>query len=760
MPNPEVAIIIKAKDSASSVLSGIGDKLGGLGKMAGIGAVAGVAALAGLGVAAFKLGSDFDAAYDKIQIKTGQTGEKLGVLKADFKAVFADIPTTMEAASTAISDLSARLGLTGEPLRRMSEQLLELSRITETDLSTNISESTRMFGDWSIASDKQSGALDKVFRASQLTGVGIEGLMQRVVQFGAPLRALGFEFEDSIAMLAKWEKEGVNVDTVLASLKIAVGKFAKAEADGTGTGKTLNESLWDTFAAIKGNVNEMEAMALGMEVFGSRAGPDMVMAIREGRFEFEDLTKAMEGADGAIIKTGKDTMDAGEKFTIMKNKLKVAIEPVVSKIFDLVGVLADKLIPVIGLVSEWVEDKAGPAFEKWLPIIADIGREIGDKIVPVLKTFGEKVKTAWDVIDGIVGKKALIAGALAVIAVGFAALAISAGSAAIGVVIALAPIIAIVAVIAGVGALIYKAWTENWGGIQEKTAAVVENIVGKVSVFVNEMKIRFSQFVAFIKPLMEPAWENIKSAMSNIVKFFKENWDKVEKIFNGVWKVIQGLIRVAWDVVSGIIKVGMALLAGDWDKAWTALKTMVNGIWDDIKLIISGATDVIGAALGIAWGGIQTAAKWAWEGIRDNIFAIVNWIIDYSIRPLIRLINDVIYGINLIKPGADIGYVAEPGRLVAPGGPTPEVGREEAGGWSLEPHYQYGAWRIPGPMGMPVRAIVHGGEEILTPRQREPAGTTILFDFTGADLGGLTEERVEQIFKERLLQERLQGIRY
>lgn len=269
-------IIATAKDEASSVLDKIGGGLGGLGGIATVAFAAVGAAAIGAGVALFKLGADFDDAYDSIRISTGKTGEALEGLKGDMKAVMTDIPTDMKNASTAIGDLNTRLGLTGEPLQAMSKQFLELSRITKTDVSENVRLMTRVFGDWGVSAGDQTITMDKMFRATQVTGIGLGELQAKVVQFGAPLRAMGFSLDESVAMLGKWEKEGVNSELVLGSLRIAMGQFAK-------DGIPMRKGLEDTVAQIQKLGPSAKATALAMETFGARAGPDMAAAILEGR---------------------------------------------------------------------------------------------------------------------------------------------------------------------------------------------------------------------------------------------------------------------------------------------------------------------------------------------------------------------------------------------------------------------------------------------------------------------------------------------
>lgn len=283
-------------------------------------ATVGGAALVGLGAAALKFGNDYDEATDTVAVASGKTGDALEDLNASMMTTFKNVPVSMKDAATAIGDLNARLGLTGKPLEDIAAKMLTLSRLTGTDIKTNVADLTRVFGDWSIATGDQSLALDKILKASQLTGVGINKLSAGVVQFGGPMRQLGFSFEETIAILGKFEKEGVNTELVMGSMRIALGKMAK---DGEAPVETLNRVM----EAIKNAGDAGEANALALEMFGARAGPDMAAAIREGRFAIDDLVAQLADAEGTIAATAASTDDWREKLTLLKNNVIAVIAP-------------------------------------------------------------------------------------------------------------------------------------------------------------------------------------------------------------------------------------------------------------------------------------------------------------------------------------------------------------------------------------------------------------------------------------------------
>lgn len=648
-------------DNAAKKSDGLGGALQNLGGIAGkalvAGAVLGAAALVALGAAAFRLGSDFDAAYDAIRIGTGATGEALQGLKDDFKAVAADVPADFGTVSAVIADLNTRTGLTGEALQGLGKQLVEVSRITKTDASQNVRLATRLFGDWAIATEDQAGTLDKLFRTSQATGIGITDLQTKVVQFGAPLRQMGFSFEESIAMLGKWEKEGVNTELVLGSMRIALGKFAKDNIP-------VQKGLADTVAAIKAAGDASAANAIAMEIFGARAGPDMAAAIREGRFEYADLIKVIESGGDTILGVAKETEDFGEKWQRLLNRASIAVEPLASAVFDLAGKVLDKLTPALDKALSLLAPMATAMANRLAPAIATAAAVIGPMVkvteglvaaftglgdidslqIGLQQLFGEenneaigKVMAAIFDLSAIVNENLTpiligLATAIAIVVVpAFIAWAAAAGAAAVATITALAPVVLPILAIAAAVGLLAAAWQNNWGDIQGRAMAawaaiepILQAVFDKLAIFWKEIEPNVMKVWATIQLgtqiAMKVIGDVVKAALTFMAQFWNDNWQSIAKVLSGVWLVMQGVVEVAWSVISGIIKVGLAVLAGDWSGAWQAIKDTYKGVWDGIQNITSGAWSILQGYFDLA----IAALKIAWEGLWANVQTVVN----------------------------------------------------------------------------------------------------------------------------------------
>lgn len=473
----------------SPIMTGVAAAAGGL--LAG-----GIAA----GFAAFKIGETFDTAFDEIRIGTGATGEELAGLQEDFKAVFGSVPTDAGLASQAITELNQRLGITGGQLQGTAQQFLELSRITETDLGANIESVTRVFGDWGITLDDQGERLDQLFRANQRTGIGIDQLAQSLVKFGAPLRQLGFSFDQSAALISKFEQEGVNTELVLGSMRIALGKMARA-------GEPAQETFQRVTEEIKNAGSASEANALALELFGARAGPDMAAAIREGRFEIEALYQEIGFGSDTIEKASGDTQDFAEKWEMFKNRVLVALEPIATRVFDSIGTLIDKIGPPI---EKWIVGTLVPAIERFSAWFD----ENGPRIMAVAQEVFGVIGTA---IGNVVG---FVKEILATFQANEAGLTTSVAN--------------IGSVLKGLGETITVIFTAirdfwaRWGDeITELLFNAINTISGIIKGVLDVIKGVFEVFAGVFTGDWKRVWEGLKS------------------IFKGIWNTIASLIQGA-----------------------------------------------------------------------------------------------------------------------------------------------------------------------------------------------------------------------
>lgn len=548
--------------------SGIASKLGPLGVAGGAALAGGIAAGVGGAVALKNIGDTFDEAFDTIRVGTGATGEALEGLKADFKATLTEVPTDAATAAAAIADLNTRTGATGETLQGLAGTVLELGRITGEDTATLVEKTTRTFGDWGVAVEDSADALDVLFRASQATGAPVSQLADQLVQYGAPLRQFGFGMEESAALLGKFEKEGVNTELAMGSLRIALGKVAKE-------GGEPAVALQETIEAIQNAGSAGEANALAFELFGARAGADMAAAIREGRFELGELFDQVKDGGETITTAADDTSDYGESWTKLKNQVFVALEPLATKFIDALGRLFDvigpKVQPVIDAITtalsfvgqlfsglgsgaEGAESTLGSTF-------GSIGR-LFESVKGYLSTLWEFVQVIfnalrdfWDKWGGTI--TAIFSSAFdTVVAVLTAAFDILTG---------------LFDVVLGI---LTGDWSRAWEGIKRIFGAIWDAIV---AIFRNI----WNQIVALARGFLENFGGAIRGGLDRVAGFFRE---LPGKILGFLASLPGKLVQLGIDMIAGLVK-GLGNIAG--------------AIGDKIKSGISSAISSVKSFFGI-----------------------------------------------------------------------------------------------------------------------------------------------------------------
>lgn len=386
----------------STGLSGLGGVMSSLNPIQA-GVTLGVKALTEAFNGLVSIGEEFHKAFANIRVGTGATGESLHQLETQFKATFATTAdSNIEKLSKNFADLNTQTGLTGEPLQTLTKQFAALEKFGD---APSIRSFTRHLGDFGVPADQASAALDKIFVSSQQTGVPMQKLSDLLTKFGAPLRNFGFSVEEGTALLSRFEKEGVNTELVMGSLRIAAGKFAASGTD-------LRVGLNDVIKSIKEAGSSSEATALAMKTFGRRAGADMADTIRNGKFEIDGFVKSLKGSKETILGARADISSFSGEFEKLNRQAKVALEPLATL---LVGGLttaakgvAAVVTPVLQGIGSVVTGFIIPAIEQVVERVTRIGDAFGS-IFSALGSFGgatDQVGSAWTLIGDVISQLA------------------------------------------------------------------------------------------------------------------------------------------------------------------------------------------------------------------------------------------------------------------------------------------------------------------------------------------------------------------
>lgn len=486
----------------------VGDKFTSVGKEVSKASAVAV----GAGVASYKAWSEVDDALDSVAAGTGATGKELESLQQTAKDVYTSMPVDIKATGQAVADINTRLGLQGDALEEATRQFMKYSEVNSSDVSTSIETVAKAMNDANIPTSELNSVLDELTSASQASGLTVDTLAEALSQNGVQMRALGFNTQETIALLATMEKNGVNSSVVLTGMK-------KAMANYTNAGKDANVELGNLFQGIQdGTVSASDAM----DVFGTKAGASLYQYIQEGKLNYQDLLKVLQDSNGQLDASYEAMLDPMDQAKVAMNNLK----QVGADLFDQIQATLAPMIQAIAdnlqRFSQWFST-LDPNVQQFIVIVGLVVAALG----PVLIFIGQICTGVGKIIEivGFLGE--FLAPVFSAIGSGLSALW--------GLILA-NPVIAIVV---GIIAVIALLWTK------------CEWFRNGVTNLINNIRDGFKNGWNKIKNIWTNAIDGIKNKFSSMIKEAKE-WGS--DFIEGFKRGILGRIKSLFSAITSIPK--------------------------------------------------------------------------------------------------------------------------------------------------------------------------------------------------------------
>ena len=612
-----------------------------LGKIAAAGAVV-VGAVGAAGKAAYDIGAQFDDAYDTIRAGTGASGAAFEELQDSMRKVAGEsigVGSDMGAIGSTLADLNTRLGLTGEPLEKMTAQFMQLQNL---GVDADINEVSKAMSGFGIEAKDMPAALDELFQVSQATGLTITELSQSAVKAGPVLRGFGFSMADSAALVGQMDKAGLDADKTLQSMQRALAEFASE-------GRDAPEALKETIGSIEELINagdDAAAIDMASNIFGTRGAAQFVDAVKTGTLSVDDFMDATGATSDTIGGLAEETADFSERWDQFKNQAMLALEPIAAAVFD-------SLVPAL--------DRAQGAFEFTLDAV---------------KGFAEWVQKSKDWLLPLGTGLTVVAGGLA--AVAFQQKIIAAGGlikwfkslssvtklmtgvqAAFNMVMAANPIALITIAIAGLvaGLVVFFTKTETgrkmWDSFTKALGAGWDWVVEKFKAGLDWVQSTFGPVFSQIGDMISGAWDATVEKVTSAV-------DKVKEIFSGALDFLKTGDTTDYAAALGISEdspiftaltffrdrvvdlKNIAVASWDFMKAkWSEFTTGFGQFYQTwiapiVDVMMTGF-QVLGSVVSAAFNGIWTAIQF--------VGSVISAVWSGAIQPVLSLFMSVVQSV-------------------------------------------------------------------------------------------------------------------
>ncbi|WP_042682544.1 phage tail tape measure protein [Anaerosalibacter massiliensis] len=546
-----------------------------------------------------------------VAITTGKSTDDIADGTYNVISAFGDAEDTMEkveinakAATAGMAETTDALNLSsavmkgyGDTTAEANEKVMDLAFETLRLGQTSFPELASSMGKVIPTSNELGVSQEELF-AVFATGTGVTGNASEVsTQYQGVLKALMAPTKEMTALMeemgyadgqAMIEKEGLG-----GAIQLIVDKS-----------KESGVPLQKYIGSIQGQVLALALAGEQSDVYADKL--DQLM----------DAEGAMDEAFQEMSDTTAFTWaQAMQKMKIAAIELGEVLAPVVSKIADGIGKLADKFR---SLSPEQKESVA-----KFMAIVAAIG--------PVLKIFGPLLSLTGKITTGFggfvvaLGKagsfSALLAPKLSAIKAGFSVL--------------MGPVGIVIALVAAFAFAAYKIIT-NWDTVGPFLKGIWEGI-----------KNIFIGSINFIKNLIEVVWVGIAT-------FFVTAWKVVTTPFIFVWELIKSIVISAMSIIEAIIGTVLGAVQVVWQVIWGLIGQHVVTIWNGIKTavatsinaiktVISTVMNVIKTIITTVWNAVKTVTSTIWNVIKTIVTTVVN-----AIKSVITTVFNAIKSVVVI----------------------------------------------------------------------------------------------------------------
>lgn len=381
--------------------------------------------LLGLGIAAAKVGSDFNTQMSKVEAKSGATAQQMERMRAQALQLGADTSFSAKEAAEGMEVLAAA-GMKSSEVMAAMPGLLDAAAASGEGIAATSNVVANALAQFNMQASDSTRIADVLAKASNETQGSIGSMGEALKYAGTGARSLGFDLEETTGLISMMVKAGIDGGQAGTALRMGLMKLAAVPPmralDKVGDISPKLESIWKSAAPVPDKLKQMSVefakldgttrtAAAGL-IFGTEASTGMLTVLEGGPSKIDAWTASMRDSAGAAAEMGQTMRD---NFGGDIEALGGSIETAFIGLFDAAsGPLRSLVQGLTGLVNAFSD--ASPRVQQLVVIFGTLAAAAG----PLLMMAGG--------IAAGLSAVAAIAGVVSAPVLGIAAAAIAAGA--------------------------------------------------------------------------------------------------------------------------------------------------------------------------------------------------------------------------------------------------------------------------------------------------------------------------------------------
>lgn len=586
--------------------------------------------LIGVGVAAAKVGGDFEAQMSRVKAISGATGDAFEQMKQQAIDLGAKTAFSAKESAAGMENL-ASAGFNAQEIMKAIPGLLDLAAVSGGDValaSENAATALRGFG---LEAGEAGHVADVFARAAADTNAEVRDMGEALKYIAPVANSMGISLEETAAAIGIMSDAGIKGSQAGTTLRGALARLARPSDAMRNTMDNLGISFYDAEGNMKPLKTQVELLKKAFEgltpeqqqnalvtIYGQESLSGMMALIDKGPEKLGTLTKSLKDSDGAadkMARTMQDNMNSSleqmmgalESAAIVIQKI---IAPYVRKFADAVASVAEafvnapepvqKFVVVLGLIVAAIGPLIfiiGSAIMWFVKLKVAIG-----ELSTTISIF-KKIGSALSFLTSPVG---LVIAAVALLVVGFIYLWNTSEG-------------------------FRNFWIGLWEGIKSAVSSAVEWIQ-------NAWKSTGEWFNNLWKSIKEGAdnvWTTIQEAPGKAADWIKNKWTETKEFFSNIWEGIKESASEAWEGVLNIllpyvtaIKNVFQPMIDFFSNLWTQIGSIAGSAWEIIKTVIMGPILLLTDLIIGDFNQLKEDAAMLWTTLTTNIQNIVTTFVE------------------------------------------------------------------------------------------------------------------------------------